>query len=425
MLIGYACLTVGVLNADFKGCILKNLNEEKLLSLIENNLNSLENIVDYNIKNNIKMFRISSDLIPFGSSDANTLNWWDIFKDKFNEIGIKINKSKMRVSVHPGQYTVLNSLNDDVVSKAVLELNYHAKILECLNVGTEHKMILHIGGIYNNKKEAVKRFKDNYNKLSFDIKKRLVIENDDKLYNISDVLEIGYDLGIPVVYDNLHNKINCADKNKDDVHWIKECNKTWAHGDGIQKIHYSQQNEFKKSGSHSKTIFINEFMDFYNSLDDLKNDVDIMLEVKDKNLSAVKCINCTSTNKNIKSLELEWSKYKYSVLESSPSDYLKIRNLLKNKNDDVSVEFYKLIEHALYNENEKDNIIGSSINAAEHVWGYFKDLATEKEKNSFLKSIENYKNEKASINVVKNILWRLSVKYNQQYLLNSYYFIEF
>lgn len=417
MNIGFACLAVGVLNTDLKSCRLKNANEIKLSQLISYNLNSLENIIDYNKKNNILLFRISSDLIPFGSSPANTLPWFDIYNSSFLRIGEKIKNSNMRVSMHPGQYTVLNSTNEEVVSRAIEDLSYHAKVLDCLGIGTEHKIVLHIGGIYNDKNESINRFIRNYQKLDESVKKRLVVENDDKSYNISDVLSIGKALNIPVIFDNLHNKINQNDDEKDDFYWINECRKTWNEKDGKQKIHYSQQNPTKKTGSHSETICINEFMNFYNNLK--RNDIDIMLEVKDKNLSAIKCINCTSKNKSIKELELEWSRYKYSVLESSPTNYLKIRKLLRNKNEYPAAFFYTLIEEAMKEKVE----IGNSINAAQHIWGYFKDIATKKEKIMFLKTIEEYKAGKIFIKTMKNGLWKMAVKYDQLYLINSYYFL--
>jgi UV DNA damage endonuclease len=72
------------------------------------------------------------------------------------------------------------------------------------------------------------------------------------------------------------------------VFWINECRKTWLAKDGTQKVHYSQQAQGKKAGSHSESIKVEEFLDFYKSLG--RDDLDIMLEVKDKNLSAVRCI---------------------------------------------------------------------------------------------------------------------------------------
>jgi len=417
MSIGYACLAVGVQNTDLKSCMIRNASNETLIKLIAHNLNSLENITDYNIENKIKLFRISSDLIPFGSSPANKIPWQDIFAEQFQNIGRKIIKSKMRVSMHPGQYTVLNSPNSDVVAKAIDDLNYHAGVLDTLKVGPEHKIVLHIGGIYNEKNLASKRFISHYAKLDEKVKRRLVIENDDKSYNIFDVLEIGTLLNIPVIFDNLHNEINSFDKSKIESYWIDQCNKTWHGKNGKQKIHYSQQNQLKRQGSHSKTIRINEFINFYENLK-LK-DIDIMLEVKDKNLSSIKCINCISPDKNIKSLETEWSKYKYSILEKSHTDYLKIRELLKNKNDYPVVEFYNILENAM----QKTSEVGNSINAAQHVWGYFKNTATEKEKDEFIKKIKGYEQNKTTISSTKNFLRKMAVKYEQQYLLDSYYFI--
>jgi len=417
MNIGYACLTVGVPDTDQKSCMLKNANKEKLLELISYNLNSLENIIDYNIKNKIKLFRISSDIIPFGSSPVNNLEWWDIFDSQFSRIGHKIKTSGMRVSMHPGQYTVLNSPKKEVVENAIEDLRYHTKILDTLGVGEDNKIVLHIGGVYNDKSQAIRRFISNYRELDDSVKQRLIIENDDKSYNISDVLEIGSIINVPVVFDNLHNQVNPFDKSKSDYYWIDKCKETWREKDGIQKIHYSQQNPLKKAGSHSSTIQINKFMSFYEGLE--RDDIDIMLEVKDKNLSAVKCINCTSIDKSIKDLEIEWSRYKYMVLENSPSDYVEIRKLLNEKDAYPATEFYNLIENAL----SKEITIGNSINAALHIWGYFKKKATDREKNSFLNNIEKYEQGQTSLKTIKNNLWKMAVKYNQSYLLDSYYFI--
>lgn len=417
MAIGYACLGIGIPHTNQKGCILKNASEAKLIELIEYNLESLKNLVDYNIKNHIKLFRISSNLIPFGSSPANKLLWWDIFSSQFKNISEKIKNSGIRVSMHPGQYTVLNSPDEDVVKRAIDDLNYHARVLGSLGVGSEHKIVLHIGGIYNDKKQAVKRFITNYQYLDNSVKQRLVLENDDKLYNISDLLEISAALNVPIVFDNLHNKINASDIEKSDSYWINECRKTWGEKDGYQKIHYSQQDPLKKPGSHSNSIRINEFMDFYQNID--REDLDIMLEVKDKNLSAVKCINCTSEYKRIKALEIEWGRYKYKILESLPSDYLEIRKLLSDKNAYPAVPFYNLIEGAL----EKEITVGNAINAALHIWGYFKDTATNTEKKSFIKNIDEYKKGAVPMKTVKNNLWKMAVKYQQSYLLESYYFV--
>lgn len=297
--IGYACLTLGVPKADFRSCILKNADDERLIELIAHNLNSLENIIDYNIRNQIRLFRISSGLIPFGSSPVNKLPWWDLFDTQLSVIGAKLKEGNVRVSMHPGQYTVLNSPDDSIVERAALDLIYHAKVLDALGTNAESKIILHIGGIYSDKARALKRFEENYANLDPSVKRRVVIENDDKAYTITDALQIGAKLDIPVVFDNLHHRINPPEtqtpvKNEgedfiDENHWIGEAAKTWKPEDGRQKIHYSQQDPGRRPGSHSVTIYTDEFLEFYNGIK--TSDIDVMLEVKDKNLSAVKCNN--------------------------------------------------------------------------------------------------------------------------------------
>lgn len=417
MSIGYACLTVGVPSTDMKTCRIGNATPERLQELIAHNLKSLENIIDYNVESGIKLFRISSDIIPFGSSPVNTLKWWDLFAEELSAIGEKIKNSKMRVSMHPGQYTVLNSPNPDVVERAILDLNYHTQLLRRLGGGPQNKIILHIGGVYGDKDQAMKRFALSYNHLEQDIKDHLVIENDDRSYTIKDVLEIGATLEIPVVFDNLHHAINKCHKHHDDLYWINLAKETWKEKDGKQKIHYSQQDPEKKPGGHSKTTGINVFMDYYNEING--QDIDIMLEVKDKNLSVLKCINTTSKDQKINKLEQEWGKYKYTILENAPANYASIRQLLKDKKSYPAIEFYTLIEKGM----EQKPTIGNGVNGALHIWGYFKNATSEKEKVNFLASIEQYEQEKIPLSRIKNMLWKLAIKYKELYLLDSYYFI--
>lgn len=415
MRIGYACLTVGVENANFRTCIAKRATSEHLEYLIRQNLDALLNILEYNLQNNIRLFRITSDLIPFGSSEINTLNWQEIFKDRFEEIGRFINQNGLRVSMHPGQYTVLNSNNPLVVKRAIEDLKYHCDVLDLMQLDSTHKIVLHIGGAYDNRSEAINRFEDSFLKLEKRIQNRLIIENDDKIYNIQEVLDISDRLQIPVVYDNLHNLINPYDTNISDSEWITICNRTWKECDGSQKVHYSQQNINKKSGSHSNTIYIEEFLRFYNQLKD--SDLDIMLEVKDKNLSAVKCIN-TVSGRSINNLEAEWAKYKYSVLEKSQKQYQHIRNLLKDKSDYPAIEFYKTLEQTLYLQES----IPAATNALQHVWGYFKFKADEKEKVTFTKLLNDYQVNEIPLSKIKKFLYNLAVKYNESYLTRSHYF---
>ena len=415
MNIGYACLTVGVPGTKQRTCTMKNAEPNVLLSLIQSNLEALDKIIDYNIQNGIKLFRISSDIIPFGSHPVNKLKWWEIFNDKLNEISRKAITNGIRLSMHPGQYTVLNSPDGSTAERAVEDLRYHARLLDAMSLGREHKIVLHVGGIYGDKTAAMKRFIKRYRCLDENIRQRLVIENDDRQYTIFDVLSIGESESIPVVFDNLHHQVN-PDNTCSVIEWIFACANTWKSEDGLQKLHYSQQDAGKRPGCHSATLEVGEFLQFYTNI--RNRDVDIMVEVKDKNLSAIKCINAVASPE-IQQLEKEWGRYKYLVLEHSPKGYQEIRQLLKDKNTYPIIEFYRLIDEAMITPVKP----GNAVNAARHVWGYFKDSTDENTRISVEKRIKKASMGGSTISM-KRSLWKLAEAQQQKYLLDSLYFME-
>jgi len=415
MNIGYACIALGVPGAQLRSCALKNADRETIANIVSSNLNALANIARYNAANGIKLFRISSGLIPFGSLPSNPVNWGGMVSGEFAAVGQTIAASGMRVSMHPGQYTVLNSPDPAVVEKSIDDLNYHAKVLRLLGTGPSHKIVLHIGGVYGDKTASVKRFIKNFRLLDDEVKSRLVLENDDRLFTVADVLSTAGELGLPVVFDTLHNEVNPAGE-RDAFEWIEQCRKTWEVRDGVQKIHYSQHNPLKKPGSHSDTVDASRFAVFAQKLQ--RDDVDIMLEVKDKNLSAVKCANTVRSDRHIKHLEREWARYKYLVLEKSAAGYGAIRELLKDKTGYPVEPFYSLLDTAMRKEWEA----GDKINAAMHVWGYFKEKADAKEKTEFLNKLKRLERGFSSAAPVKKILWSLTQKYGPDYLKESYYF---
>ncbi|KNY26844.1 UV DNA damage repair endonuclease UvsE [Pseudobacteroides cellulosolvens] len=416
MAIGYACITIGVEGTKVSRCIIGNATLDNLRKITNNNLAALMAAIDYNIAKGIKLYRISSDIIPFGSHPVNKLLWWDEYGEKLLEIGQKIADSGMRVSMHPGQYTVLNSTKPEVVNNAVSDLIYHTKFLDALGVNESNKLILHIGGVYGDKEKSAEVFKSNYLKLPDNIKARMVIENDDKNYTLEDALCISRVLDIPVIFDNLHNKLNPSHEKLSEKEWIDICASTWKGKDGVQKIHYSQQKTGAAAGSHSETIYIEEFMEFYNNLND--KSIDIMLEVKDKNISCVKCINSTCDKTSIKDIEEEWAKYKYFVLSRSAKVYQEVRELLKDKKVMNIIEFYRKIELALHMPEDK----GAEINAAQHVWGYLGKNCKEAEKRRFNRLIKDYTENGKGLKSIKSHLLKCAEAQNVEYLKNSYYF---
>lgn len=411
--IGYACKLVGVPNTSLKSCIVKNATSERLTEISKANIAALRAAVEYNKSAGIKLFRISSDIIPLASHPAVDFPWREICAGELVEVGALIRKTKLRVSMHPGQYTVLNSPDSDVAERAVMDIRYHADFLESLNTGPEAKIVLHIGGAYNDKKSGIARFADRFARLPENARRRIILENDEHNYVIHEVHDLATRLGIPVVMDVFHHEL-LPPPSGSLREWLERSHATWKKQDGRQKIHYSQQLAGAKPGMHSQTIHAQTFMTFYSAMIDL--DFDIMLEVKDKNLSAEKCLHCADPSTPRSVLTTAWAQYKYAVLEHSQAIYTRIRNLLKNDNPSA-LDFYTLKEKALATPVSP----GSAANAAEHVWGYVKKEADASEKKRFDALLAKTAQPNGTT-AIKRHLYKLAEKYTKSYLLESLYF---
>ena len=121
---------------------------------------------------------------------------------------------------------------------------------------------------------------------------------------------------------------------------------------------------------------------------------------------------------SIYGLEKEWAKYKYLILAKNPNGYKSIRALLKDKDAYPVEEFFDIVEASIFLPEKA----GYEVNAAQHVFGYFKKLASPEEKALIISLIDKYKNGEAPLSELKDGLYRLAVKYDVGYLLESYYF---
>ncbi len=414
MSIGYACLAVGVPGSEMKSLTLSKVSEMTLLDTCSTNIDHLRNLLLYTKAHDIKLFRISSDLIPFGSSEANTIPWWEVFRTGLAELGDLASEGGIRLSMHPGQYTVLNSPHKKVVTNAVADLLYHGQVLTTMGLGSEHKIVLHIGGAYGDKPGAMGRFVSTYRTLPSSVKERLVIENDDKLYTISDVLAIGEEIGCPVVFDNLHHRINPSAEALTDQQWIEMCAKTWNPKDGKQKIHYSQQDSRKKPGSHSPTIALPDFLMFYDALPD--KDIDIMLEVKDKNISALKCMHVTK-GASKEQLQDQWIKYRPLVTERDPAKVWEAEDLLLDAEagTQLSLAFYSFLEKVLSLEVCRSQAEITANTIAELC------VQTPSEEARMAKRIAQYKGAHIPLDKLKQSIMALANKHGVEEVLTSYY----
>lgn len=261
---------------------LKLPEEERLKKIdytILSNLIDLKKIINYNIKNNIHFYRLTSKLIPLATHQDVDYDYIKPYQALFQEIGTLIKDNQLRVDVHPDQFAVLNSTKKEVVDNTFEILKYHHNILKALNIKNKI-IILHIGSSVLGKTNSLKRFSNNFNKLPKEIRECIALENDDKTYNIEDCLTLCEQLNIPMVLD-YHHYI-CNSGNLDINTYYNRIFNTWKNTN--PKIHFSSpKNKTKKDmRSHHDYINPDDFIFFIDNIKKLPYDVDIMLEAKAK-----------------------------------------------------------------------------------------------------------------------------------------------
>lgn len=280
--LGYACISKTIEETSsstysYTNYLKDEHHTKKLESVIISNLIDLGKIIDYNIKNNIHFFRLSSKLIPLATHKDVIFDYSNNYQEYYDILASKIQDSNMRVDFHPDQFTVLNSTKKEVVENTFRILEYHYQMLENLKIKNKI-LILHIGSSVFGKQNSIKRFINNFNKLPDYLRNCIAIENDDKIYNINDCLTISNALNIPIVLDYHHHICNHENKEIE----FEKIFMTWKNI--TPKVHFSSpKNKTKKDfRSHHDYINSDDFIEFIEKIKHLPYNVDIMIEAKAK-----------------------------------------------------------------------------------------------------------------------------------------------
>lgn len=276
----------------------KNKDYEKLDRIILSNFETLENIIEYNKKNNIHFYRLTSKFIPLATHKSVNIEYVKKYKTNFDKISTLI--GDMRIDTHPDQFAVLNSTKKEVLENTFDILKYHYKMLNAFKIKNSI-IILHVGSSVFGKENSIKRFINNFNKLPDCIKKSIALENDDKIYNILDVLSICKEIEVPFVFDYHHYK--CNNNGENYLDYIDEIFKTWKNL--TPKIHFSspKNNTKKEYRSHSDYIDYNEFIKFLEQVKKYNKDIDIMLEAKAKDEAVFRLIRQLKYKTNYKFID--------------------------------------------------------------------------------------------------------------------------
>ena len=276
---GYACISQLTGLTTNHATQLKYSTPEKLRALIEQNIADIRAILANNLGHGWLIFRIGSSFIPFASHPINTLEWWQEYAAPLAEIGAFVRANNMRLMMHPGQYTILNSLDERTRLNAIAELDYSARLLDTMGMDSSNKLVIHIGGVYGDKPAATARFIEQGLLLPIHIRQRLTIEHEEHAYNLSDVLGISRETGLPVVYDNLHFDAFPTAEPLEEL--LPQVFATWGAADGPPEVHFSSQAVGARQGSHAEYADPQQFETVINRCKRF-GDFDVMLEAKGK-----------------------------------------------------------------------------------------------------------------------------------------------
>lgn len=303
--LGYACITETLTGITTSSSYTytnytKEQNKTKLDRIIKSNLTDLGKILDYNISNNIHFYRLSSKLIPLATKKEVVFNYLSKYDKYYEYLSKKIEDSRMRVDLHPDQFCVLNSTNKDVIKNSIEILKYHYNILNKLKIKNK-VLVLHVGSNAFGKSNSLTRFINNYMTLPKSIRDTIVVENDDKVFNIKDCLYLNEKLNVPIVLDYHHHFCNNDGINLYD--YIEDIFNTWKNIN--PKVHFSSPKNLTKKEirSHNDYIDSNKFIEFVENIKHLDYDIDIMIEAKKKDEALFRLIRELKYKTNYKFID--------------------------------------------------------------------------------------------------------------------------
>ena len=231
----------------------KEVAEQKLWGLMVGNIEAARKLVERvgALDENLRMVRLGSDILPVYTQRDWAWFWRtsDVrayLEREFRTVGDLARKNGVRLSFHPGQFTVLASDNPDIVDRSIEEFEYHADMARWMGYGRtfqDFKINVHIAG-----RAGPAGIKAVIPRLSTEARNCITIENDEISWGIDSSLELGNDLAL--VLDIHHHWIHTGEYINENDDRIKRISDSWR---GVRPvIHYSVSREDVLSG-HSRS----------------------------------------------------------------------------------------------------------------------------------------------------------------------------
>ena len=222
----------------------REVAEQRLWDIVQHNIEAARRLVERVGENppHFRMVRLGSDILPVFTEPTWGYFWKqpdvvNYAERKFAQVGELARRLDVRLSFHPGQFTCLASISDDVVNRSIEELEYHATMARWMGYGKrfqDFKINVHISG-----RKGPAGVREAYTKLSPEARNCLTIENEEMSHGLDDCLSLA-DL-VPIVLDIHHNWIREGEYIQADDPRVAQIIDSWR---GVRPaIHYSVSRE--------------------------------------------------------------------------------------------------------------------------------------------------------------------------------------
>ena len=284
--VGYCCINLELQKKKIftSRTMRKATFKEKGISyaaeLAMQNAKDLVKIVYWNAEQDIKVFRMGSDIFPWASEYKLTSlpNYFEVAGELLMA-GDIARATGQRISAHPDHFVKLGSEKPSVVKNSIRDLEIHGEVFDMMGLTRSHYNPINIHVGMNCNQSVIKRWINNFKKLSPSVRTRLVVENDDKANAFSVVqlfTHLYSEIGTPITFDYFHHQFHTDGLSTQ--HAAELAAGTWS--DGITPLfHYSESkniNENLKGNPRAHADYV------FSPIDDFGLTFDIDLEAKAK-----------------------------------------------------------------------------------------------------------------------------------------------
>ena len=222
----------------------REVAEQRLWDIMEHNVSSLNNLIEFvgGLPNELRMVRLGSGILPAYTEPSWSYYWQlpDVrryLETNLAQVGDKARARDIRLSMHPGQFTVLASDRPDVVNRSIEEFEYHTDVIRYLGYGRtfqDFKCNVHISG-----RQGPEGIKSVLPRLSPESRNCITIENDEMSWGIDASLELWQDCAL--VCDIHHHWVKTGEYISPTDDRLARIKDSWR---GVRPvIHYSVSRE--------------------------------------------------------------------------------------------------------------------------------------------------------------------------------------